>query len=145
MFSLLDLSIMQIAQINLGLQAVLVVLIVTGYLLKRRKRFVVHGSAMLLAVILNAVSFLLVMGPSFLGFVESVPILPFRAFSIVLFTHASLGGIAEVLGIYLVASWHLQSSTQACIRRKRFMDVVFVLWLMVFYLGFLLYTLLYPI
>ena len=145
MLSLLDLSIMQIAQINLGLQAFLAVLLVVSYWFKRMKKFRIHGSLMLTAVVLNAFSFLLVMGPSFLGYYDSNSILPFRSFSILLVTHASLGAIVEGLGIYLVASWRLRSSTQSCIRKKKLMDVIFPLWLFMFYLGFLLYTMSYPI
>jgi uncharacterized membrane protein YozB (DUF420 family) len=57
--------------------------------------------------------------------------------------HAGLGGTALVLGVFLVASWHLQASTQNCMRRKKMMRLTFVLWVLALILGILLYTLLY--
>ena len=134
----------QIAQINLGLQIFLIILLLLSWTLKKKGKFYAHGSMMLIALILNAVSFFLVMGPSLLFWKELVAVIPLSTFSIIIMSHAGLGSLAELLGIYLVASWHLRKSTQNCAEKKRIMDATLVIWLIALYLGVLLYTTLYP-
>jgi ribonuclease J len=46
---------------------------------------------------------------------------------------------AALLGIWFVSSWHLQESVQTCFRKKHFMDVTLVLWVLAISLGFILY------
>jgi uncharacterized membrane protein YozB (DUF420 family) len=136
-------SYLEVAQINLGLQISLLFLLILSYLIKRRGKFFAHGSIMLVAVVLNAVSFLLVMGPSLLSLGETVLARASDKLSVVIIAHASLGALAEVLGIWIVGSWRLRSGTEHCVRTKRLMLATFVVWLAALSLGVLLYTLLY--
>jgi uncharacterized membrane protein YozB (DUF420 family) len=47
------------------------------------------------------------------------------------------------LGLWLVGSWHLQSSIQGCTRRRRIMRPAFIAWIVTLLLGVLLYMSLY--
>lgn len=132
-------SVIEIAQINVGLQVGLALLLSLGFIFKRRGVFFLHGAFMLIATVLNAVSFLLVMGPSLLGFGRVVVDYPLSKFSMAIVAHASLGSIAEILAIWIVGSWRLRSETHYCIRRKRIMLATAVLWLIALSLGVLIY------
>jgi hypothetical protein len=83
---------------NLILQIAILIIIIMGLFLKREHELLLHGSAMLVAVILNFLSFLLVMGPSLLDFEPVLVAQPAVLLSITTFFHASLGSIAEILG-----------------------------------------------
>jgi len=58
---------------------------------------------------------------------------------IVILAHATLGIIAASLGVWLVASWHLQTDVQKCFPRKRIMLVTITLWITAILLGIVLY------
>jgi uncharacterized membrane protein YozB (DUF420 family) len=90
---------------------------------------------------MNAGSFLLVMLPSLLGLTTVTEQTPF-SISIVV-AHACLGSATMALGLWLVGSWHLQSSIQGCTRRRRIMRLAFIAWLVALLLGVLLYMSLY--
>ena len=143
--TLLDVII--IATTNLVLQILTLTLLLAGFILKRRGKFIQHARIMLVAVVLNAVSFLLVMGPSLLGslldrfgfFARD----PLGEFSIVTAIHVALGTVAEILGIWIVSSWHLSSSFNKCSRRKKVMRATLILWTTALVLGVLLYFLKY--
>lgn len=139
----MSMDVFLIAQINLVVQVFILVFLFAGLILKRRNRFFSHGTIMLVAVVLNAISFFLVMGPSLLGLGQTVREHPSNRLSLVVLGHASFGSAAEVLGIWLVGSWRLRSSVQGCVRKKRIMLVTIVLWLIAILFGILLFTLLY--
>jgi uncharacterized membrane protein YozB (DUF420 family) len=129
-------------QANLVFQIVVLVLLFVSLSLKQRRKYLAHGMTMSIAVVLNALSFLLMMLPSLLN-MEIVKTEPFRSVSIAAIAHASLGVVAVFLALWLVASWHFQSSTQNCVRRKKMMRLTLILWLIVLLLGFVLYYFLY--
>jgi uncharacterized membrane protein YozB (DUF420 family) len=133
---------MLIAQVNLGLQIAILAIIFIGYILKRRGNFFLHGTLMLVGVVLNIVSFLVVMGPSLLSF-EIIRTQPLHEYSLITLTHGIVGGVALVMGVVIVALWHFQSSTKDCIKRKRLMKPTIVLWTTALILGIYLYTILY--
>ena len=95
---------------------------------------------MLIAVVLNAISIFLVMGPSLLGRLQSIQESPFGSFSVAIVGHAALGSVTELLGVWIVGSWHLQSSTQGCAAKRKIMRFTLVLWITTILLGFLLYA-----
>jgi uncharacterized membrane protein YozB (DUF420 family) len=131
-----------IADINLILQIVILAMLIIGLAYKQKGKFAFHGSAMLIAVVLNAVSFFFVMWPSFATFDFSVLN---STVEIVSLTHGILGGIAEILGVFLVAAWGMQKTVQSCIRRKMIMRITMILWLIALVLGIILYAALYGI
>lgn len=129
-------------QANLAFQMVVFVLLLVSLGLKQRRKYLAHGITMSIAVVLNALSFLLVMLPSLLN-MEIVKTEPFNAVSLAAIAHTSLGVVTVVFALWLVASWHFQSSIQNCARRKKMMRPTLVLWLIVLLLGFVLYYFLY--
>jgi uncharacterized membrane protein YozB (DUF420 family) len=139
----MSMDVFLIAQINLVVQVAILVSLFAGLILKKRNKFFLHGTAMLVAVVLNAISFFLVMGPSLLSLGQTVEEHALNRLSLAVLGHASFGSAAEVLGIWLVGSWRLRSSVQGCVRKKRIMLVTIVLWLIAILFGILLFTLLY--
>jgi uncharacterized membrane protein YozB (DUF420 family) len=121
---------------NLVLQIVTLAVLFVGLGLKQKGKFAFHGSTMLVAVVLNAVSFFWVMWPAFLGYDYSVLNHPVKIVSLI---HGVLGGVAEVLGVFLVVSWGVQRKVQSCIRRKTVMRVTIALWVIALILGIVLY------
>ena len=129
-------------QVNAMFQLIILVLFVVSIGMKWRKKFALHGMIMLVAVILNLFSFILIMLPSLLR-TEIIITQPLQAVSIVTLIHSSVGLVVMILGIWLMASWHLQSSIKNCFKNKRLMRLTSILWLVVLLMGFLLYYLLY--
>jgi uncharacterized membrane protein YozB (DUF420 family) len=133
------------AQTNLVFQIVILVLLFVSLILKKRRSYFLHGSTMMIAAILNAVSFMLVMGPSILNLGQLVVDKPLDIISVATMAHGVLGAVAEFLAVWVVVSWRLRSSTTYCAGRRRAMRVTLVLWLIALFLGIWLYALLYII
>ena len=134
---------MLLSQANLVLEIIILMVLLAAFALKRRGKFLKHGSMMLAGVILNILSFAIVMGPAFLSLGQNGLFNHSGRLYYVTLAHAGLGGTALVLGVFLVASWHLQASFQKCMRRKKIMRLTFILWVLALILGILLYMLLY--
>jgi uncharacterized membrane protein YozB (DUF420 family) len=132
-----------IAQINLALQFTIAAILLLGFGLKKRNKFFSHGTVMLVAVILNALSIMLVMGPSLLGRVQFVEDYPLGKLSLAILGHAILGSGVEALGIWIVASWHLRSAVQSCVGKKKIMRWTLAAWFATLSLGVALYILIY--
>jgi hypothetical protein len=82
-----------------------------------------------LAVLLHFITFIIAMGPSFADGIEffttSTDLMGVQA----MWIHAVSGGIALILGIYLVLIWVKNVSNIAgCFKRKRLMDITVILW-----------------
>jgi len=136
-------NIVLIASLSLVIQIITLSIVISGYILKRRMRLIGHGTLMLVAVVIQFFSFLLVMGPSFLSLVENGFVQRPIWLSIVTLVHASLGGAALAAGIWITASWHLQTSIDNCIKKRTIMRYLIVTWILALSLGITLYTLLY--
>ena len=136
-------NIVLLASLNLVVQIATLSIVISGYILKRRMRFIGHGTLMIVAVVMQFFSFLLIMGPAFLSLVENGLAQRPIWLSTVTLVHASLGGVALATGIWITASWHLQTSIDNCIKRKTIMRYLIVTWILALILGITLYTLLY--
>ena len=132
-----------LATINLGAQIVVLVLLLAGYWLKRMEKFRQHGMTMLTAVVLHLIMVFTVMLPSFVSAV--IPTVLANTSAVVLVIgpiHGTIGIIAAVLGVWIVASWRLRASLQYCgldKSKKKLMLFTLVLWLVSIFLGILLY------
>ena len=118
-----------ITDINLLIQIISFIILLSGLIYKAKGNFKLHGSFMGLAVFLHLISFLIAMGPSFIGgfdfFTTDTSLTGVQT----MWVHAIAGTAALILGIVLVIAWILQSSNvKACIRRKRLMDITALLW-----------------
>jgi len=95
---------------------------------------------MLVAVVLHTISILAIMVPSF-GAVTSgdfpivIPTIPS--------VHGITGILAEVLGVWIIASWRLRTSLHYCAPKKKLMRLTLIVWLTALLLGTLLYLNLY--
>ena len=125
-----------IATVSLVLQIIILFLLFGGYGLKAKKKFRQHGIVMLVAVVLHTITILAVMFPSFRAIMTGdVPILISTITSI----HGVLGIVAEVLGIWIVASWRLRTSLQYCMPKKKWMLLTIISWLTAIILGVIIY------
>jgi len=132
------------SQINLVLQiAILVILSASMRELKKKRNFFTHASSMAIAVVLNFLSLAVVMGPSLLNPQKFLVDNRLNARFMITIIHASLGAIAEVLGIWIVVSWRLQSSAKVCMKKRRMMQVTIALWIIALFSGLVIYGLLY--
>jgi len=130
-------------EMNLVFQVVILAILLIGFAFKRRGKFLLHGATMLVVVVLNFVSFLLVMGPSLRSLEPSIVAYPLYNLSLIAVAHGIFGALAEVLGILLVVSWGLRRSTERCVGKRKAMRVTLVLWVVALLLGIFLYAVLY--
>ncbi len=134
-----------IATLNLIVEIITLSIVVFGYIMKRKLRFIQHGKLMLVAVVMQSISFLLIMGPAFFIIVENGfaqrPIL----LSTVTIVHASLGATALSTGIWITGSWHLQTSIVNCVKKRNIMRYLIITWILALTMGITLYMLTYVI
>jgi uncharacterized membrane protein YozB (DUF420 family) len=129
-----------VATSSLFIQIVVLVLLIGGYWLKRMKKFRQHGITMLTAVVLHTVMILAWMMPSFSSFLgSSVSINLADMIVVTILVHAFMGIAADLLGIWLVASWRLRADMKTCFAKKSIMRVTITLWLIALVLGIILY------
>ena len=135
-----------VAQVNLTFQVVIFMLLAAGMLFKRKNKVKTHGQLMLTAVILNVVSFLSVMGPSWSKTWTGAS----SMLGIVVLGHASSGGLALLLSFWLLGSWlsspllaqPLKTRCDTALNKKIMWAVLF-LWLESLILGVVLYAMLH--
>ena len=130
--------------LNMILQIASFLILVLALIYKNKKNFKMHGVTTGIAVILHVISFLAIMGPVFFGhfgvyvdYISHMEILT-------TWIHAIPGAAAMILGILLVALWAPKPANMAaCARRKRLMDITFLLWLISMVFGIITYILVY--
>ena len=110
-------SILFLATLNLVIQIVTLSIISSGYILKRKGQFRNHGALMSLAVVVHVSSFLVFMEPAFLSLYENGLVTEPTWLALMTLLHVPLGSLTLATGIWLVGSWHLQTSIEKC--RKR--------------------------
>jgi uncharacterized membrane protein YozB (DUF420 family) len=126
------------ATISLILQIVTLFLLFAGVGLKVRKKFRQHGIIMLTAVVLHTIIVLAWMVPSFSSsFSGSINFADMIVVTILV--HAFMGIAADLLGIWLVASWRLRVDMKTCFAKKSLMRFTMTLWLITLFLGVVLY------
>jgi uncharacterized membrane protein YozB (DUF420 family) len=134
-----------LATISLVLQIVTLLVLALGITAKFLGRLFLHGSVMLAAVIIHAISFLLAMGPSLFSLVNENRLFSSLSteMSAIILTHVGLGITAEILGIWLVLNWRFRSPSETCARRKPIMRSTLAFWVSALFLGVWIYFLLY--
>ena len=125
-------------QVNVVFQIAITIILLASISLKLERKYVLHGMTMLIAMVLNVLSFLLVMLPSLLGLVI-IRTQPLHVVSIAALIHACVGAVSIVLGLWIIVLWHLQSSTKNCVKRKKMMRLTLILWLLALAVGIVLY------
>jgi len=93
------------SDLNLLLQLIILILLFVGVKFakgKTQSSLKTHGRIMTIAVVLNAIGFLLVMGPSFVGYFSTPPQELSTIGILSTSSHAFFGSVAEILGIAFV-------------------------------------------
>ena len=97
-----------------------------------------------LPVVLHAITIFAVMVPSFISGFSSPGSIDFSNMLVVLsMAHVATGVIAFVLGLGLVASWHLRKDLKPCFNKKSAMRATIAIWLIALLLGIIMYWLFY--
>jgi hypothetical protein len=123
---------MDLGDISLVLQVVILFLLILGLPLVRRtgnkKNLMRHGYLTVLALILHTILILIVMIPSFSsGFGELGELSFFDGLNV--WSHAILGTAAEILGFIVVGFWLSKPlSNMACVRVKKIMLPLLIVW-----------------
>jgi hypothetical protein len=132
-----------IAQIDLAIQVTILALLLSGLIARRQRKIKAHAWVMLVAVILNLVSFAAIMGPAWDNVGEGGT----GGLSTAAMLHVTFGGLAMlssfwVLGTWLIPSLLLQNPKISCYGtlNKRIMTAVTVLWIAALAAGFVLFV-----
>lgn len=122
------------ATINLFIQIAMALILIIGVVFIKRGNLKLHKYTMTLAVAINAIMMITVMGPSMMNIVGVLTRLP-QTLNLTLMAHGVLGGIAEVLGAILVFKKFGNV--------RMWMRIVLLLWTASLVLGMLIYLLFY--
>ncbi len=131
--------------IVLSLQVAILFLLILGLPLSKRKfdktSLIRHGYLAAFALILHTILILTVMIPSFatsFGALSKLTALQL----VIVWSHVTLAGAAEILGAALVFTWLLNSpSKMRCMELRRWMAPIFILWAVSVLNGALIYLL----
>jgi uncharacterized membrane protein YozB (DUF420 family) len=123
----------------LVVEFVILGLLTFGYTLKRKQKYRQHGITMTSAVVLHLVTIFTWMIQTMIIYLSAIQIDLGNVLQLTIFLHVILGTIAAALGVWLVASWHLQTDVQKCFARKRIMLTTITLWSAAILLGIVLY------
>jgi len=127
-------------QINIIVQLVILALLIVGFLIKRKKNYVIHGDLMFLAVVANGILLVMHMGPTLVFVVLGLEVNFFDPGSFIAIAHAIIGTLAEAFGIWIVFKWSFaDTETKECWRHKHLMKWTMILWLIAIAIGFLYY------
>jgi len=130
------------ADINLVVQALMGLALLAGMFLARRRRFRAHKYCQASVMMLNLIMIALIMAPSFHHQVQ--PHFPAglrETYYLIPYIHAILGGLAELLGLYivLVAATNILPQRLRFRRFKPWMRTELALWWIVILIGLATY------
>jgi uncharacterized membrane protein YozB (DUF420 family) len=132
-----------LSDVNLLFQLAILVLLILGFSIKRRRIYQKHGATMAIVVALHTVAIFAIMLPSMLALGDKLDSW-LDPLTLVVIPHAILGSLVEILGVYLVVAWvSHQRDVKVCLRNKRLMKPTIILWLMELAIGMYVYFLLY--
>lgn len=121
---------------NITVQISILLLLVLGFILKRKRKYTWHGNMMLLAVIINAVLLLAHMGPSLI-YLPDEPLFV----TILGIIHAVIGTTAEALGFWITVPWAFgNAETKSCAAKRKHMRKTMFLWLAALGIGLVFYV-----
>ena len=118
-----------ITDLNLLVQIIAFFLVIIALVFKTKGKFKNHGSMMGVAVFLHFLTFLIAMGPSFVGGFTFLTTETMLVGVQTLWVHIISGALSLVLGLYLVLAWVPKlSNVKPCFGRKRIMDITIFSW-----------------
>jgi hypothetical protein len=127
---------------NLAILIGVLLLVAFSIYLERKRKVVWHGNTMLVVVFITGLLVIAHMGPSLISVIDEST----RGFDVVALSglvHSVVGIAAFIPGVWLVGVWaYIRSSdTRYCIKRKKLMWKILVLWLLALGLGTVYYLL----
>jgi uncharacterized membrane protein YozB (DUF420 family) len=131
------------ADITLAIEVAMGLVLILGMVLARRQRYRAHAWCQSTVVVLNLIVIAQVMLPSFRGQVApKIPARLARSFYAVATGHATMGFIAELLGVYiiLVAGTRILPERLRFVRYKPWMRTALVIWWLALLLGLTTYA-----
>jgi len=139
MASLLNTNAPISSEISMILQLAALAILVIGFVVVKRKKYMPHGITMFIATLMNTASVATVMIPVALRLTDtSIP-----GFNLLFRTHAILGVTVLALSIWIVADWRFQNPGPTCFQRKKWMLGLSLVWIAELILGMLLFMQLY--
>ncbi len=133
-------SVLIVATLSLVIEFVVLGLLTLGYLWKRMKNYRRHGITMTGALVLHLVTIFGWMIWSFISSSLLVQLTTPISLSLLHWCMWFWELVHAALGVWLVASWHLQTDVQKCFPRKRIMLPTIILWVTAIALGIVLYV-----
>lgn len=132
-----------LADVNLLLQVAILLILTMSLGFKFRHNYMKHGIIMGLAVVLHTISIFVVMMPSLIASKGLFANL-LNSLALVMLPHAVVGGLVEILAVYLLSVWALNRGvSKACFKNKMIMRLTITLWVAELILGVYVYILLY--
>ncbi|HVP15949.1 MAG TPA: hypothetical protein VMT42_01105 [candidate division Zixibacteria bacterium] len=136
-----------LSDLNLILQVIILAVLGLAIYARLRHSYMKHAVMMGSAIVLHTFAIFAIMIPSLLS-MESSPTGLLKdlltRFALVTVTHSIIGGLVEIIGVWLVVSWLFnRSSVEKCFRRKNIMRATIALWLAELVLGIFVYMMLY--
>ena len=133
-----------ITDLTLLIQIAAFILLLGALVYKTKGKFKIHGSVMGVALIVHFISFLIAMGPSFVGGFGFLTTETLQFWVQTLWVHAISGALSLALGFFLVFAWISKiPEIKSCFRRKRIMDVTILFWAISLIFGIATYIALY--
>jgi len=118
-----------ITDLNLLAQIISFFIVIVAVAYKTKGKFKIHGSMMGIAVFLHFLTFLIAMGPSFVGGFTFLTTETMLLGVQTLWVHIISGALSLILGLFLVLAWIPKiSNVKPCFGRKRIMDITILAW-----------------
>jgi uncharacterized membrane protein YozB (DUF420 family) len=129
-----------VADVNLILQIIVLIGLTIGAFQARRGRLGAHRKLMTAAVIINAVAIIAIMNPSFFRVFPFALRHPGAPGPTVMWPHAAIGALAELMGAYIIIRLNLDPSRLARLGSlKLLMLITLLLWIVALVVGIAVY------
>jgi uncharacterized membrane protein YozB (DUF420 family) len=127
------------AQANIVIQTVVLILLIFGVVLQRRKKIFWHGNLMLTATLVTGLLLVAHMGPTFLVILnEGIQQPNWVAFLGI--AHGVTGAVTLLLAVWLTGMWtYLGTETGYCAKGKKSMRRILAFWVISISLGYVYY------
>lgn len=134
-----------LADVSLIIQIALLILVVSGWLVARRRRYANHGRLMAVAFGAHIATVMVVMIPSLVAS-RGIFLYGVNSLALVAGAHAILGSLALILGFIMMGRWLLNRlNIKACLKRKGQMRLSLIVWLAALGFGVYSYFIFYPV
>lgn len=133
---------MSLAEINLLIQTIILLMLLVGIFFKIKGKFIIHGTLMLVTVF-SAILVFLFLSPSIIN--EKTTTLPnyiLQFFDsplifILFIVHSFSTIIAVLLGVWVVTTWRFRTEL-FCAPKRKIMRLISILWILGYFFGILL-------